>query len=157
MSLDVTVSMPAGRAPLARARIADAARAALRAQGVRHALVSVTLLDRRAMARLNREHLGHAGATDVISFGFSRATPDDPVIGDIYICPAVARAHAEERTVPVREELIRLVVHGVLHVLGHDHPPGDDREDSAMWRAQERLVRRLTAPPDERTGRLRRR
>lgn len=157
MSLDVTVSMPAGRAPLARARIGDVARAALRSQRVRHALLSITLLDRRAMARLNREHLGHAGATDVISFGFARATPDDPVIGDIYICPAVARAHAEERKIPLREELIRLVVHGVLHVLGHDHPTDDAREGSPMWRTQERLVRRLTAPPNERPRQLRRR
>jgi probable rRNA maturation factor len=153
MSLDITVSLPAGRAALSRARIVDVARAALRAERVRHALVSVTLLERAAMARLNREHLGHTGATDVISFGFTRATPADPVIGDIYLCPAVARENAKARAVPVREELVRLVVHGVLHVLGHDHPDGDEREGSPMWRTQERIVRRLSAPRDERLRR----
>jgi len=143
MSLDVDVAVEGVRSPLGRARIAEIARAALRAERVRHALVSVTLVDRRAIARLNRAHLGHAGATDVISFGFARATPRDPVIGDIYVCPDVARANAADRRIGVRNEMARLVVHGVLHVLGHDHPEHDGREASAMWRRQERLLRRL--------------
>jgi len=143
MSLDVDVAVEGVRSPLGRARIAEIARGALRAERVHHALVSVTLVDRRAIARLNRAHLGHAGATDVISFGFARATPRDPVIGDIYLCPDVARANAVDRRIGVRSELARLVVHAVLHVLGHDHPEADGREASAMWRRQERLLRRL--------------
>jgi ssRNA-specific RNase YbeY (16S rRNA maturation enzyme) len=43
----------------------------------------------------------------------------------------------------VREELLRLVVHGVLHVAGHDHPDGDARYDSVMWKRQERLLRTM--------------
>ena len=43
----------------------------------------------------------------------------------------------------LREELVRLVVHGTLHVLGYDHPDGPGRTRSAMWRRQERYVRRL--------------
>ena len=43
----------------------------------------------------------------------------------------------------VREELARLVVHGTLHVLGHDHPEDDSRLRSPMWRRQERLLRRV--------------
>jgi probable rRNA maturation factor len=145
MSLDVDVTTNGIRTSLGRYAIADAARAALRAERVRTALVSITLLDRGAIARMNRRHLGHTGATDVISFGFSRATDRDPVIGDIYLCPDVARANAHERGVPVRDEVARLVVHGVLHVLGYDHPAGDDREASDMWLRQERVVRRLAA------------
>ncbi|HMA25561.1 MAG TPA: rRNA maturation RNase YbeY, partial [Gemmatimonadaceae bacterium] len=82
---------------------------------------------------------------DVISFGFTRATTSDPVIGDVYICPDVARENAHARRTPVREEIARLVVHGILHVLGHDHPDGEGRETSEMWRRQERLVRRAAA------------
>jgi probable rRNA maturation factor len=95
------------------------------------------------MARMNRRHLNHPGATDVISFGFTRATDRDPVVGDIYLCPEVARANARVRGVSAREELTRLVVHGVLHVLGYDHPGDDRRESSDMWRRQERVVRQL--------------
>jgi probable rRNA maturation factor len=143
MSLDVDVATNGLRVSLSRYAIADAACAALRAEGVRHALVSITLLDRQAIARMNRTHLSHSGPTDVISFGFTRPTTSDPVIGDVYIAPDVARANARARGVSVREELARLVVHGVLHVLGRDHPESGDREDSAMWRRQEQLVKRI--------------
>lgn len=143
MSLDVHVSADGLRSPLGREAIADVARAALRAERVRAALLSITLLDRRAMAKVNRDHLGHAGATDVISFGFSRPTPRDPVVGDIYICPDVARENARARRASVREETARLVVHGILHILGYDHPEDETREESDMWRRQERLLRRI--------------
>lgn len=139
------VSASGVRSPVAAVRLADAARAVLRAERVRNALVSVALVDRRAIARLNRVHLGHSGATDVISFSFDRASARDAVIGDIYIAPEVARDNAAARGVAVREELLRLVVHGTLHVLGHDHPHGRMRERSPMWRRQEALVRRLSA------------
>ena len=143
MSLDVDVTVRGVRSPLGREAIAAAARTALRAEGVKHALVSITLVDRRTMAGLNRAHLGHRGPTDVISFGFRRATDGDPVVGDIYIAPEVARENAGEAGVPVREEVTRLVVHGTLHVLGHDHPDGQGREKSPMWQRQERVLRRV--------------
>jgi probable rRNA maturation factor len=143
MTLTVDVSTDGARSPLSRGRVADVARATLRSERVKNALVSITFLDRHAMARLNTKHLDHAGATDVISFGFTRATPKDPVIGDVYICPDVGRENARTRRTPVREEITRLVVHGVLHVLGHDHPVDEGRERSDMWRRQERIVRRV--------------
>jgi len=130
------------RSPVAAPRIADAARRVLRAEGVRAALLSITLLSPSAMARLNRRHLGHAGATDVISFGFA-PTPRAGVVGDVYICPEVARANARAAGCGVREELLRLVVHGTLHVLGWDHPTDDAREASPMWRRQEALLARI--------------
>ena len=143
MSLDIDVSTNGHRVPASRATMIEASRAVLRAERVRNALVSITLLDRAGIARMNVQHLDHSGPTDVISFGFTRATADDPVIGDIYIAPEVARANAQARGVSVREELVRLVVHGTLHVLGHDHPEDESREQSVMWRTQERIVKRL--------------
>jgi probable rRNA maturation factor len=92
------------------------------------------------MAALNKKHLGHRGATDVISFGFSESGRRGPVIGDIYIAPAVARANARRYDAGIREELARLVVHGVLHVLGYNHDEGEARLASPMWRRQERLL-----------------
>jgi len=107
-------------------------------------MVSITLVDRATIARLNRTHLGHRGPTDVISFGFARESNRDPVIGDVYIAPDVARENARAHAIGSREEIVRLVVHGTLHVLGYDHPGGISRTTSPMWRRQERLVRRLT-------------
>lgn len=112
------------------------ARAALRAERVRDAFVSIAFVTKATIARLNRQYLGHNGTTDVISFAFR-----DPLEGDIYISPDVARTNARAYNVPVREELARLVIHGVLHVTGHDHPK-DARTASLMWKRQERLVRR---------------
>jgi probable rRNA maturation factor len=137
----VVVSREGVRAPVAASRLRDAVTAVMRAQKVRHALVSVTLLTAGRMATLNRKHLGHTGATDVITFGFR--DPAGAVIGDVYLCPSVAAANAKRFGVPVREELLRLAVHGALHVLGFEHPEGEARTRSRMWTVQERVLRRV--------------
>ena len=105
----------------------------------KHPVISVTFLGPAAMRRLNRRHKNHDRATDVLSFAL--ALPDGRTAGDIYICRAVAMSNARIADVPLREELIRLVVHGVLHVLGYDHPEKEGRERTGMWRKQERYVR----------------
>ena len=145
MSIVVDVASEGVRVPLGRERVAAVVRVVLEAERVRDALISIAFLDRRAMAALNRKHLGHRGPTDVIAFGLSRSDPRLPVIGDIYIAPEVARERAVEHGVGVREELARLAVHGTLHVLGHDHPEGDSRMDSPMWKRQETLLRKALA------------
>ena len=142
--LRVGITRDGASAPISADRMADAVRHVLRAERVREALVSVALLSPSAMARLNRRHLGHAGATDVISFGFA-PVPGGGVVGDIYLCPAVARGNAARAGCGVREEMLRLVVHGTLHVLGWDHPESADRHASPMWRRQERLLASLLA------------
>lgn len=141
-TLAVAVSRQGVRRAVADRRLAGAARAVLRAERVRRALVSITLVTSPRIAALNARHLRHRGATDVISFGFARQR-GGPVVADIYIAPAVARANARRNGVTVTEELVRLVVHGVLHALGHDHPDGAGRAASPMWRRQEALVGRV--------------
>jgi probable rRNA maturation factor len=100
--------------------------------------VSVSFLGPLRMRRLNAEYKGHDRPTDVLSF--SLQSPDGPRLADVYICTAVAKREARARRIPVREELIRLIVHGTLHALGYDHPEDERRERSAMWRRQERYV-----------------
>jgi len=104
-------------------------------------MVSVTFVSGRSIAQLNRTHLGKQGATDVITFAFSPATTDAPLVADVYIAPEVARDNAREYNVGAREEIVRLLIHGALHAAGYDHPESDGRMRSAMWRQQERLVR----------------
>ena len=143
MSVIVDVSADGARAPLASARVKAIALAVLRAERVRDALISIALVSPREIARLNTRHLGHSGPTDVISFALSPsrgAAAAAPIVGDIYIAPNVARVNAARFGRGVREELARLVVHGTLHVLGYDHPDGEDRTSSPMWRRQERLL-----------------
>ena len=107
----------------------------------RRALISVTFLGRDSMRRLNARHKGRDRPTDVLAFALSG--PGAEVIGDVYVCAWVARREARARGIPLREELVRLVVHGTLHVLGREHPEGPERTRSAMWRRQERYVEAL--------------
>lgn len=100
--------------------------------------ISVTCLPADEIARINREYLDRDGPTDVVAFDLG----DDELLGDVYVCPEVAERAARDEGVELREELVRLVVHGVLHVLGHDHPEDESRWESPMFRLQERLVAR---------------
>jgi probable rRNA maturation factor len=109
----------------------------------REASLSITFLGPRAMTRLNATHKGHDRPTDVIAFALP--LPDGSLTGDIYICRSHAAREARARGVPVREELIRLVVHATLHILGWDHPEGAGRTRAPMWARQERYVRELVA------------
>jgi probable rRNA maturation factor len=115
-------------------------RRVLRGEGAA-AAVSVTFAGPRRMRRLNGHYLGADRPTDVIAFALPQL--DGSVLGDVYVCPAVAARQARANGVSLRQELIRLVIHGTLHVLGWDHPGGAERSASAMWRRQERYVRQL--------------
>jgi probable rRNA maturation factor len=118
--------------------------------------VELTFLGPVAMRRLNRRATGRRSLTDVIAFILPQ--PDGTVLGDVYICKAAAdrwvknggRAKREEgreerEKGSVDEEVVRLAVHGTLHVLGYDHPDGPGRTRSMMWRKQEGYVGRLLA------------
>ena len=133
--------MSGRRLPLSRALVRRVVEAVLRAER-REALISVTFVGRDTMRRLNAEHKRHDYPTDVLTF--TLIDPSGRVAGDVYICPWVARREAQTRGIPLREELIRLIVHGTLHALGRDHPEGNARTKSAMWRRQERYVETLT-------------
>lgn len=107
----------------------------------RRARVAITFVGKTQMRRLNAQYLGHDYSTDVISFPLPQ--PDGSVAADIYICRYVAARNARAHAVPVREELLRLVVHGTLHILGWDHPRDATLTRSPMWRRQERYLASL--------------
>jgi probable rRNA maturation factor len=122
-------------------------------EGARRTRLELTLLDPAPMRRLNRRATGRRTLTDVIAFALPQ--PSGVILGDVYLCPAAAerwvRAQAggaarrgRGARALLAEELLRLAVHGALHVLGYNHPAGSSRVRSAMWRRQEAYVRRLT-------------
>ncbi len=116
-------------------------RATLEAEGHDEGELSLTLLDDDGIRDLNRAYLDRDRSTDVIAFRLHDA--GDPVLGDVYVGLGQARRQADEHGVALEEELLRLAVHGTLHVLGHDHPDDETREESPMYRRQEELVGRI--------------
>ena len=140
--LTVRVTSPGGRSPVGVPQLESLARATLAAERVVKATVSITLVSARAMSALNQKHLQHTGPTDVITFALGTDS-FGALLGDIYICVDVARAHARHHKVPLREEVQRLVVHGVLHACGYEHPVDATRTKSRMWKRQELLLRRF--------------
>jgi probable rRNA maturation factor len=121
----------------------------LDAEGIRgEAELSLLFVDEATITDLNVRFMGGSGSTDVLSFpidesGESGRWPDgstpgpqrEPLdvpllLGDVVVCPAVARRNAPEHAGEVDDEVALLVVHGVLHVLGHDHASA--AEEAAM-------------------------
>ena len=114
----------------------------LQAEGGAGLEVSLALLTDDEIADLNRHWLGRHGPTDVIAFALGEG---EGLVGDVYIGVEQARRQATDLGVPLAEELARLAIHGTLHVLGHDHPEGEEREQSPMFSLQERLLRDVLA------------
>lgn len=118
-------------------RWAALARSCLAAEGCVGEL-TLTFVDRDEIAALNAEHMGVDGPTDVLSFPldpFGDGGPGPSLVGDVVVCPEVAAAAAPTHAGTVDDELALLVVHGVLHVAGHDHA---DPDEARRMRARER-------------------
>ena len=139
--LDIRVSFAGERRALSVPTVRRAVTTVLGGHQVVAASVTVTFMSSARMRALNRRTFGQDYATDVIAFSLPHA---DRLVGDMYICPSHARRMARRFDVTPREELLRLVVHGTLHVLGNNHPDDGTRTRSPMWKLQERYVRALT-------------
>lgn len=128
-------------ADLLEAAIVEAARRG----GVAEGEVSLTFLDDQGIRALNMEYLGRDRPTDVIAFALHDVGA--PVLGDVYVGYEQADRQARELGIDLEEELLRLAVHGTLHVLGHDHPDGEERTESEMFRIQEEILRAVRPNP----------
>jgi probable rRNA maturation factor len=128
------------RAAQAARVLREAARDALAALGLRGCELSVALVSDRTIRRLNRSWRGKDRPTDVLSFpqGGTKASPGP--IGDVVISLHTALRQAKDGGWGLSRELRRLLAHGLLHCLGHDHetPAGARR----MARAEQRLLGR---------------
>jgi probable rRNA maturation factor len=120
-------------------RVEAAVRHVLRAEGVDAAEISVALVGDAEIAALNEQYLSHEGPTDVISFHLHDR--GEPPLGDVYVGVEQAARQAAGFAVGADEEVLRLAVHGTLHVLGYEHPEDDDRAASPMFARQEALLR----------------
>jgi probable rRNA maturation factor len=125
------------------ALIQSTAAATLTAESVDSpAALTILITDDNALQNLNRDFLGLDEPTDVLSFPAGDPMPGmEPYLGDIAISLPRATAQAEAAGHPVAAELQLLTVHGVLHLLGHDH--AEPEEKAAMWAAQAAVLATL--------------
>jgi probable rRNA maturation factor len=124
-----------------------AARAVLDLSAIPEADLSIVLVDDARIQALNRDFLAHDAPTDVLSFPADEPDPETGrrYLGDVVISLARAEEQARERGHAAEAEMQLLVVHGVLHLLGHDHAEPGEKE--RMWMAQAQALERLGVSP----------
>lgn len=116
--------------------LADLTRLVLRGEGIDCASISLALVDNATIHALNRRHLDHDWPTDVITFRLS--DPDDTVLtAELVLSVEMARATAERAGTDAHAELALYLVHGLLHLSGHDD---QTPEASALMRRRESEV-----------------
>jgi probable rRNA maturation factor len=105
--------------------------------------ITIVLTDDAQLHELNRDYLGVDAPTDVLSFPASESDPETGTayLGDILISIPRAAAQAGAGGHAIEEEVQLLVVHGTLHLLGHDH--AEAQEKARMWAAQAEVLQRL--------------
>jgi probable rRNA maturation factor len=108
----------------------------LTGEGAANAELSVSFVTEEEMADLHVRYMAEEGPTDVLSFPLDETDEEDVrVLGDVVIAPAVA---ARNNPADPASEMRLLLVHGILHLLGHDHEQEGERV--AMWAIQERYT-----------------
>ncbi|HZU71870.1 MAG TPA: rRNA maturation RNase YbeY [Acidimicrobiales bacterium] len=168
MTIEVFVADEQSAHPVDTVRWMRLAEAVLAAEGVKgDAELSVLFVDEASMADLNKRFLDKEGPTDVLAFPLDEEpveggrspdsggtgpgwVPPEPaemptLVGDLVICPAVARRNAPGHAGTYEDELALLVVHGILHLMGMDHV--DEEEAEAMERREQELLDQLYRSP----------
>jgi probable rRNA maturation factor len=117
------------------------AQAALAGSGAGVAEVNIRLVDMDESRSLNARYRGKRRPTNVLSFTYDSPAGHPGVVGDLVICAPVVAREAEAQGKARRAHWAHLVVHGILHLLGHDHVRETDAQ--AMETAEIRILKRL--------------
>jgi len=136
-----------GDADIKVRRLKSDAQKLLHATGRTNSELSILLTDDAHIRELNRTHRGKDKATDVLSFPPSPSSGqanEEKFLGDIVISVDTARRQAAGYDAPLQNEINRLLIHGVLHVLGHDHH--EPAERAAMEAEERRLASAIAMP-----------
>lgn len=90
-------------------------RAALKNENATHESINIIFCSDEFLLRLNKEHLNHDYFTDIITFQYEQ----DPIEGELYISVDRVKENAQERKIPFLKELHRVIIHGLLHMIGY--------------------------------------
>jgi probable rRNA maturation factor len=115
----ISIASPQELVDVDRARMRETVRTVLQGEGVDDAEISLAFVDNPTIHRLNQRYLAHDEPTDVLSFPLSDPG-GRPLAGELVVGAEVAKAQAAERGHDVQAELALYVIHGLLHLCGHD-------------------------------------
>jgi probable rRNA maturation factor len=99
------------------------------------------LVGETAIARANYNYLGHKGTTDVITLDYCEPERPEWLAGDIFVCVPIAVNQARTFKTNWQHEVVRYIVHGLLHLLGYNDHTAEDRKK--MRRQETRLLQKL--------------
>jgi probable rRNA maturation factor len=140
----ISIASPQEVVPIDRGRMREVARAVLEGEGVANPEVSLAFVDNQTIHTLNKRYLDHDEPTDVLSFPLSEPGAAR-LSGELVVGAEVAAEQAAQRGHDVQAELALYVIHGLLHLCGHDdHDPAD----AAAMRERERHYLKLLGLPD---------
>jgi probable rRNA maturation factor len=123
----ISIHSPQEAVPIDRGRMREIARAVLEGEGVKDYEVSLAFVDNATIHRLNKQYLDHDEPTDVLSFPYSAANAKK-LEGELVVGVEIAQGQASERGHDVQAELALYVIHGLLHLCGHDDKaPSDEK------------------------------
>ena len=100
------------------------------------------MIDDKGIAELNQQYLGRTGSTNVLAFPMAETLDDNAsiMLGDVVISIDTAMRESEEVDEPLTQTIYRLLIHGILHLLGYDHTLSLD-EETRMQREEKRLLK----------------
>lgn len=110
--------------------------------------LSILFTDDAEIAKLNSDYRGKEGPTDVLSFSMNEGDGPpcpEPILGDVVISVTTAERQALAEGVSLQEEILRLLIHGVLHLLGYDHENVSEQEAQKMRDRETELFQQLSS------------
>lgn len=132
--------------PLVEPLLAALARHTLEQEDVEsEAELSILFVGADHIRRLNARYAGDDYATDVLAFPMMEDDEESLLLGDVVVCPEVAKANAEKAGSSLDAELRTLIVHGTLHLLGYDHQT--DAQRAAMDKRTNEIVTSFSQLP----------
>lgn len=142
-SIEIQLAVDEADEPPEPQQLSRWAEAALAALGRADAALTIRVVGETEGRALNRDYRGRDQATNVLSFAFAEVPPEAqaelgaPYLGDLAICAPVVAREAGEQGKPAHAHWAHMVVHGVLHLTGHDH---QDPATAAAMEARERSI-----------------
>ena len=138
---------PGAETSISQELVEDAAQAALDLSGAPDGDLTLVLTGDERLRALNKDFLGIDAPTDVLSFPADEHDPETGrrYLGDVIISVPQAKQQAGVGGHPLEAEIQLLVIHGVLHLLGHEHASADEK--ARMWAVQADTLKYIGIPP----------